>query len=170
MNVMTRRKILAAIARIAAATTLTSCGMSSDEEPAAVGAVDVQASDLEMLASVAYELFPYQSLSPEHYVKVANAILALNDSIVTDGLMQLRALSNEQSWLALPDAERISILAEMQESNFFGLMRANTITIIYSEPAFFELVGYGGSAIEYGGYLNRGFDDIDWLPEQEAGQ
>jgi hypothetical protein len=27
----------------------------------------------------------------------------------------------------------------------------------------FDLVGYGGSAIEQGGYINRGFDDIDWL-------
>jgi hypothetical protein len=29
------------------------------------------------------------------------------------------------------------------------------------------MVGYGGSAIEQGGYINRGFDEIDWLPPQQ---
>jgi hypothetical protein len=27
-----------------------------------------------------------------------------------------------------------------------------------------ELLGYEGPAYEKGGYLHRGFDDLDWLP------
>jgi hypothetical protein len=27
------------------------------------------------------------------------------------------------------------------------------------------LFGYEGSSLEYGGYLERGFDDIGWLPK-----
>jgi len=28
-------------------------------------------------------------------------------------------------------------------------------------------IDYPGSSKEYGGYINRGFNDIDWLPEVE---
>lgn len=170
MNLITRRQILVAIAQIAATTSLVSCGAGTEDAPLSATTSLNGVSDLEVLASVAFDLFPYQSLSPELYVKVANSILALNDPRVTEGLKQLHDLSDQQSWLKISDDQRINILTTLQQSEFFGLMRANTIAVIYSEPAFFELVGYGGSAIEFGGYINRGFDDIDWLPEQESAQ
>jgi hypothetical protein len=170
MNLMTRRQTLAAIAQIAAASSLAACGMGSDDEPMSAVVSAPTSTDLEILASVAYDLFPHQSLSPELYIKVANSILALNDPVVDEGLNQLRGVADGIAWLEVADSNRIEILATIEGSDFFSLMRANTIAVLYSEPAFFELVGYGGSAVELGGYINRGFDDISWLPEQEAAQ
>lgn len=169
MNLMTRRKMLIAIANIAAVSTLVACGAGSEDSEISSTAM-VQPDDIEILASLAYDLFPYEALPPELYIKVANSILELNDPLVEEGLNQIYTLGNNQSWLEIPDEQRMNILTEIQQSDFFGLIRANTIAVIYSEPEFFDLVGYGGSAIEFGGYINRGFDDIDWLPEQELGQ
>jgi len=28
-----------------------------------------------------------------------------------------------------------------------------------------QVLGYQGPSFELGGYLNRGFNDLDWLPE-----
>jgi hypothetical protein len=62
-------------------------------------------------------------------------------------------------------------LASLEGTPFFAALRAGTVEVLYRSPEVFALVGYGGSAIEYGGYLNRGFDEIDWLPQaQTAGE
>jgi hypothetical protein len=37
---------------------------------------------------------------------------------------------------------------------------------LYSNPQVWPLFGYQGSSLEYGGYLERGFDDIAWLPKE----
>ena len=37
---------------------------------------------------------------------------------------------------------------------------------LFNHPRLWELLDYPGSSVEYGGYVDRGFDDIDWLPDQ----
>ena len=41
---------------------------------------------------------------------------------------------------------------------------------IYSDPQTWKLLGYEGPSFAQGGYIDRGFNDLDWLPdpEQEA--
>jgi hypothetical protein len=36
----------------------------------------------------------------------------------------------------------------------------------YNLPAVWKKLGYQGSSWQFGGYLNRGFGDIAWLPKQ----
>lgn len=164
MRLLTRRQVLTAIAQLATTASLAGCGINSSDT-----ALSEAAGDREVLASIAYELFPHQSLSPELYLNVADNVLALNDAVVDDGLIQVRSqLSAERNWLALSETEKINILTAMQNSAFFTLMRTNTVAVLYQQPEVFEMVGYGGSAVEFGGYVNRGFDDISWLPEQGA--
>ena len=37
------------------------------------------------------------------------------------------------------------------------------ITGIYGNPEVWPLFGYEGPSADKGGYIDRGFDDIDWL-------
>jgi hypothetical protein len=37
---------------------------------------------------------------------------------------------------------------------------------LYDNAGLWKHIDYPGSSKEHGGYINRGFDDIDWLPEQ----
>jgi hypothetical protein len=34
---------------------------------------------------------------------------------------------------------------------------------LYDNPALFPLFGYEGFSVEKGGYLARGYNDLDWL-------
>ena len=77
----------------------------------------------------------------------------------------LRENMGSGSWLEADETLRLDLLGLLERSAFFTTMRATTIEVLYRDPAVFELVGYGGSAIEKGGYINRGFADISWLPE-----
>ncbi len=60
---------------------------------------------------------------------------------------------------------KLQVMEELQTEPFFGAILNQTIDVLYRNPDVWKLVGYEGSSIEYGGYLNRGFNDIDWLPE-----
>jgi hypothetical protein len=37
------------------------------------------------------------------------------------------------------------------------------ITGIYNNPDVWKILGYEGASAHLGGYLKRGFDDINWL-------
>ena len=155
----TRRQVLITISQLATAATLVSCTRSADQAAATVGN-----SNLELLAGVAYDILPYAELPPDLYVKAAQQILDLKDNNVVAGLEKLRDASHNAAWKDVPEVERVAILSSMQDSPFFGVVRAKTLQVLLRDPATFAIVGYGGSSIRYGGYIRRGFDDINWLP------
>jgi hypothetical protein len=35
---------------------------------------------------------------------------------------------------------------------------------MYSDREVWQVLGYEGESYDKGGYLHRGFDDLDWLP------
>ena len=37
--------------------------------------------------------------------------------------------------------------------------------MLYNNPQVWQAFGYEGEAFEYGGYIERGFDDLGWLPD-----
>ena len=41
----------------------------------------------------------------------------------------------------------------------------SVVVTLYSDPEVWELLGYEGPSFDKGGYLHRGFDDLDWLPD-----
>jgi len=158
---MTRRMALAIIAQLAAAASLAACGMNNEEGALAP---DEGSTEIETLASVAYDIMPYESVRPELYVRAAEAMLAGNRTLATNGLAMLRQVTGDRRWMDLKEAEQVAALTAVQDSDFFAFMRSTTINTLFVDPQVWDMVGYGGSAVEHGGYIDRGFNDIDWLP------
>ena len=44
-------------------------------------------------------------------------------------------------------------------------VRAKTILTLYNDPEVWELLGWEGASYSKGGYVSRGFADLDWLPD-----
>jgi len=153
----TRRQVLLGISQLAAAAALGACGRS----PRQAGASH---DDLELLASVAYDILPYPELPAALYVQAARQILESGGADVAAGLENVRQASSGTPWKDLEETIRIDILKSMQDSAFFRTLRGTTLQVLLRDPATYAIVGYGGSAMEHGGYINRGFNDIAWLP------
>jgi hypothetical protein len=117
-----------------------------------------------MLAGIAYDVLPYAELPWELYVQTARQILASNNTDVVRGLQQLRHSIPKARWQDVKESGRVALLTSVQDTPFFHVLRATTLQVLLREPATFAIVGYGGPSIQYGGYLNRGFNDIHWLP------
>ncbi len=52
---------------------------------------------------------------------------------------------------------------QIQDGAFFQKIRGGLVGGIYGNADVWPLLGYEGASADQGGYINRGFDDIDWL-------
>jgi hypothetical protein len=115
------------------------------------------------LRRMARLLWPHNAVADEVYAQAADGLLA--DAAQRDLLLTgVRAL-NRSGWLRQPEAAQIATLRAIENGAFFGLVRAGVRDRLYALPAVWQAIGYPGSSLEFGGYRNRGYDDIDWLPE-----
>ena len=48
---------------------------------------------------------------------------------------------------------------------FFQKVRGDLVVSLYNQKEVWPKFGYEGSSAEHGGYIKRGFADIDWLPK-----
>jgi hypothetical protein len=69
------------------------------------------------------------------------------------------AFKDQSSGLQLQNLKRID------GSDFFETVKAATMSGLYGNPRVAAFFGWEGSSVEHGGYINRGFDDIGWLPK-----
>ncbi len=126
--------------------------------------------DDNMLSDVVYQLFPHPQLSQDAYRQVAQQLSA-NISQSTEltammnNAMELLAGNTYENWSVLTEREKAEALEGIQHTPFFQFVLNETLSGIYRHPLTWELLGFEGSSLEFGGYINRGFNDIDWLPE-----
>jgi hypothetical protein len=118
-----------------------------------------------LLLSVERTLFPYDFLADAQYMKI---VVALDDKAAGDKdlatMVKAALAAFPDDFTARTEVKREEYLRGLEGSPFFRLVYQETITGIYGDPAVSILLGDEGSSVEHGGYLNRGFDDIGWLP------
>jgi hypothetical protein len=121
---------------------------------------------LVRLLRVAY---PHERFPDGPYERTAVAIAdaaradAADDRALTQGLQGLdRAAGGDL--LALDDAACEALLRDRADEYFFRRIRSTAVVALYDDEEVWELLGYEGASFDKGGYLHRGFDDLDWLP------
>ena len=67
----------------------------------------------------------------------------------------------------LDDAARLAVLRSMERTAFFEHIRTRLVTGLYDQKPVWDLLGYEGPCPDGNGYLDRGFDDLDWLPDPQ---
>ncbi len=127
------------------------------------------------LTVFAQRLFPHEGLSPDHYRVVADTLLhnsssdAALASLISEGIADLEQ-GHVRSWVSRSEAEQIAELTSIATGRFFALVRSTAIEHLYRDKAVWDIIGYEGSSVEFGGYVDRGFDDIDWLPRMNQSE
>jgi hypothetical protein len=124
--------------------------------------------ELAVLQRIAYLLFPFPQLGMEPYQRVVAGMQQAAGkqadliSLVTEGISLLDSAA-KQAWLDLPQSEQIALLKQMENSAFFQWALPATRSRLFQDAEVWALIGYEGSSLEKGGYLQRGLNDIDWL-------
>jgi hypothetical protein len=129
----------------------------------------------ETVAALARTIYPHVALPDTVYARVPAKI----DEAAREDPEQARMIAQGVADLDGRGSERFTQRTAEQQladakaiagSDFFELVRSTAVVEIYSDPGTWKLLGYEGAAFAQGGYLERGFDDLDWLPDlpQEA--
>jgi len=121
------------------------------------------------LVKVARELYPHDRLGDIYYAKVVESLdgKAVKDKdvgkMLADGVAELDKTEGAIRWLDLSPGNRLASLKTMEGTPFFQTVRGECITGIYNNPDVWRHFGYEGASAEFGGYIDRGFNDLGWL-------
>ena len=125
------------------------------------------------LLVMARDIFPHDKIAEKYYLQAVapyDAAAAQDDKLkrlLLDGVALLDATAqkaHKKNYAEIKmETERVVILKKIEESPFFQKIRGDLVTGLYNNKAVFTQLGYEGSSWEKGGYVNRGFNDIDWL-------
>ncbi len=118
------------------------------------------------LMSIARTIAPHDGLEDAAYalvVKAIDAAAAADEHIralVSSGLAGLG-----EDFATRTETTRVSALKAVEHSEFFQLLRSKTLGNLYSSAIAYAHFGYEGEAFSKGGYLYRGFNELNWLPD-----
>jgi hypothetical protein len=127
---------------------------------------------VEQLVSIYRTMFPHNTVPDEFYEHV---VRKLDDKAAQDqdlfGFLcnGVEALNSQTgcAWTSLMEEARLQALKRVEETSFFQRLRSDFVLHFYSNPAIWPIFGYEGPSNDRGGYLHRGFNDIDWIKREE---
>ena len=113
-------------------------------------------------------IYPHDGLPDEAYEKVVRAVEAeasADEAIAARLRDGLADLDGAGSFAALDADAQLDAIRAIEGSELFKLLHATATVELYDNPLVWEAFGYEGPSTHLGGYVDRGFADLDWLPD-----
>jgi hypothetical protein len=163
-----------------AATTIPVVAVASStgigiEDAWAADATTLAPATLKTLVKVARDIYPHDFLADSYYItaiKPWDAKAAKDPAVkalLEDGVRRLDQDAQNRhkvAYVQVPwEADRIVLLQGIEQTDFFKQVRSDLVVSLYNQEELWPKFGYEGSSAEHGGYIKRGFSDIDWLPK-----
>jgi hypothetical protein len=171
---VSRRRFLQSGVAVAPAATLIAGGASLGAESAWAQATSLSPHALATLTQLARDTYPHDHIGDGYYRKAvahwddSTATTAEQRKLITDGVAMLNTEANARfgaDYINVPaEADRVTVLQAIEPSAFFKAVRADLVVSFYNQKELWPKFGYEGPSAQLGGYLHRGFNDIDWLP------
>ena len=129
----------------------------------------------ETVAALARTVYPHDALPDSVYARVSAKLDeaagedAAQAQTINEGVADLDS-RGDQPFVERSAEQRLADAEAIAGSDFFELVRSTAVVEIYSDAQTWAAFGYEGPSFAKGGYIDRGFNDLDWLPdpEQEA--
>ena len=128
----------------------------------------VTPEEMATLIRMARDVYPHNHIPDEYYARAMKGYdSADSKSSVSEGVQALNKLAQEKGYTDYLSAswehDRIEMLKSIEDSSFFQTVRGNLITGLYNQKEVWPLFGYEGESYSKGGYINRGYNDINWI-------
>ena len=130
---------------------------------------------MKTLAQLARDIYPHDFLGDSYYI---TAVKPWDDkaakdpavkSLINDGVARLDQEANDRHKMPYVQVawenDRVALLQRIEPTAFFQKIRGDLVVSLYNQKELWPKFGYEGSSAEHGGYIKRGFADIDWLPK-----
>lgn len=170
IKTITRRQLLSKSAMFGASFVIGT-GYVAGQAQAGNWALKVEHLQPETMATLiqmARDIYPHDQVADEFY---AIAVKGYDSADAAEGVEAGIAALNEAAqgigyanyvdigW----ERDRVDLLRSMEDTAFFQQIRGGLVTGLYNQKAVWPIFGYEGESFSAGGYIDRGFDDINWL-------
>ena len=148
------------------ATTVYASLWSIDKSQAKISAGSKK-EDKEILMKMVRTLYPHDRFPSGPYDRTTEDVIKKGNSspdnavMLQEGIDKLKADGFDK----LNFEKSTEYLENMGRTKFFEHVRGTSTVTLYNDKEVWELLGYEGYSYDKGGYINRGFNDLDWLPE-----
>jgi hypothetical protein len=165
---LTRRQLLS---RGVAAGALAVTGTGFIAAPNAAWAVEVTVitpAEMATLLQMARDIYPHDKVPDQFYAVAVKGYDAEDKkAMVAEGIAAVDAAAKAMghaSYLAAGwEEDRVKVLQSIETTPFFQTVRSGLVTGLYNQKEVWPIFGYQGESFSQGGYIERGFNDIDWL-------
>ena len=171
---LSRRGFLAGgVATVAAVAVSGAAILTDSNAAAAAGTPGLTPEEVRTLVKFVRDLFPHDRLEESFY---ATAVAPLNEEaaknrsakkLLVGGIADLNRLAGAAGGKAYAEVAeekaRVAVIKQIEGGAFFKKVYGTTVVSLYNQPALWPKFGYEGPSSALGGYLHRGFNDLDWL-------
>jgi len=122
------------------------------------------------LIQMARDIYPHDQVPDKFY---AIAVKSHDESagkdpkhkeLIEAGIADLNAKAGDGGYTGLGwEAERVKVLQQIEGTPFFQAIRGGLVVGLYNQKDVWPIFGYEGESYSKGGYIARGFNDIEWL-------
>ncbi|MFK7765072.1 MAG: Twin-arginine translocation pathway signal [Roseobacter sp.] len=165
---LTRRELLSRSMAAGASFVVGAGYIASSDAAWAMETSALEPDTMATLIQMARDIYPHDHVSDEFYALAVKGY-DTNDAApgIEAGVAALNAAAagkGHASYLAIGwERDRVDILRAMEDGAFFQQIRGGLVTGLYNQKAVWPLFGYEGESFSQGGYIDRGFNDINWL-------
>ncbi|MCU6479536.1 hypothetical protein [Arthrobacter sp. A2-55] len=135
-----------------------------------LNALELSGEARRILTRIIRVSFPHPQFPKGPYERMTEKIIEASEEsrwfrmALIQGLATLDTLTDEH-FLDLPEDRAITVLKRIADLEFFAFIRRTVVLNLYDDPEVHTALGYEGESYSKGGYVNRGFNDLAWLPD-----
>ncbi len=122
------------------------------------------------LIQMARDIYPHDQVPDKYYaiaVKSHDEAAgkdAAHKELIEKGIAELDQKAGDGGYAGLGwEEERVKLLQGIEDTPFFQAIRGGLVVGLYNQKEIWPIFGYEGESYSKGGYIARGFDDIEWL-------
>ena len=165
---LSRRELLSRGAALSAAFVVGAGYVTGASQAWAAEVQHLKPETMATLIQMARDIYPHDHVGDQYYAAAMKGYDAAEKAdMVESGIAALNAAAagaGYASYLAVGwEQDRVDILRGMEKSAFFQTVRGGLVTGLYNQKAVWPLFGYEGESFSKGGYINNGFNDVDWV-------
>ena len=171
---MNRRRFLHLTGGTAAGAAMLAAGVGLTATSPSAWALELTSLDPHQggtLLKVARHVFPHGTLDDVYYAGVVQSLdgkAAASADVAAALADGVKALDSATSvpWIDLSDGYQLDIL-EGPGQSLLHTVKGDAVVSLYNNPLVWRHFGYEGASAQHGGYITRGFDDLNWLPDPD---
>lgn len=165
---LTRRSLLKQSAALGAVFAVGGNFVAAADAAWAMEVVHLRPQTMATLIQMARDIYPHDHVGNQYYAAAVKGYDSDERAeMVEAGVAALDAAARGRGFASYAETawerDRVDILRDMEDGDFFQTVRGGLVTGLYNQKAVWPLFGYEGESYSKGGYINRGFNDIDWI-------